>query len=223
MRTALALLLFVTTFAAQAASYQWKSDHHAISIDVVPITGGDQFNVTIVDVATGATLASPHLVAASGTQAEWTDDTGERRIHLVLRATGQDLIATAELSKGDTMEERIQTTWSTGPRHVMDLSSDLRVSGDVKAPRLIHRVEPVYPEEARKARITGVVIVKAVITREGKVKDAVVLKPVPMLNDAALAAVKQWTFEPGTLNGQPVDVVFDLAVNFSLTPKPADH
>ncbi len=89
----------------------------------------------------------------------------------------------------------------------------LRVGGDVKAPLLLERVEPVRTPEAAAARISGIVILEAVIDRTGHVTSANVLKPLPFgLDKAAVDAVKQWIFRPGTLNGQPVTVLFNLTV-----------
>ncbi len=93
----------------------------------------------------------------------------------------------------------------------------LRVGGDVKAPIIVNKVEPVYPEVARKARISGIVIVECTINKNGDVTDVHVLKPLPFgLDQAAADAVRRWKFKPGTLNGQPVDVLFNLTVNFKL-------
>ena len=93
----------------------------------------------------------------------------------------------------------------------------MRVGGDVKAPVTISRVEPTYPEVARKARVQGLVIVECVIDKNGTVRDVKVLKPLPFgLDQAAADAVKRWRFKPGTLNGQPVDVIFNLTVTFKL-------
>ena len=93
----------------------------------------------------------------------------------------------------------------------------LHVGGDVKAPVAITRVEPEYTELARKARIEGIVIIEAIIDPSGNVTDARVLKPLPLgLDQAALDAVKRWKFKPGTLNGQPVPVIYNLTVNFRL-------
>jgi protein TonB len=79
---------------------------------------------------------------------------------------------------------------------------------------VIRRVEPVIPETARKARVAGIVILETLIDKEGRVADAKVLKGLPFgLDEAALEAGKQWTFRPGTLNGEPVDVIFHLTVN----------
>ena len=103
----------------------------------------------------------------------------------------------------------------------------LRVGGDVQAPVVIENVEPSYTEEARKAGISGIVIIQALIGRDGLVKDASVLKPLPFgLDQAAVDAVKQWKFKPGMLAGKPVDVVFNLPVNFRLdkpAPDPEPH
>ena len=93
----------------------------------------------------------------------------------------------------------------------------VRVGGDVQAPVAINRIEPQYTELARKARIEGVVIIEAIIDRNGNVTDARVLKPLPLgLDQSALEAVKRWKFRPGTLNGQPVPVIYNLTVIFRL-------
>jgi TonB family protein len=95
----------------------------------------------------------------------------------------------------------------------------LRVGGDVKAPTKEKSVPPVYPELARKARIQGVVIIEAVIDREGNVVRAKVLRSPGAhfgFDQAAIDAVKQWKFKPGTQNGKPVDVIFTLTVIFKL-------
>jgi TonB family protein len=98
-----------------------------------------------------------------------------------------------------------------------------RVGGDVKAPLAIHRVEPLYPEEALRARISGIVILETTIDHTGVVKEVTVLKPLPFgLSEAAVDAVKQWTYKPGTLNGEAVDVIFNLTINFRLDKKESD-
>jgi len=93
----------------------------------------------------------------------------------------------------------------------------LRVGGDVKAPVVIKRVEPTYNELARHAKTQGVVVIEAVIDKDGNVDKVKVIKGLPMgLSEAAEAAVRGWKFKPGTLNGEPVDVIFNLTVNFTL-------
>jgi protein TonB len=93
----------------------------------------------------------------------------------------------------------------------------LRVGGDVKAPQLVNRVEPSYPEAARKARMEGVVILEAIITANGNVEEVKVLKSVnPLLDAAATRAVSQWKYRPATLNGRAVRVYLTVTVTFNL-------
>jgi protein TonB len=93
----------------------------------------------------------------------------------------------------------------------------MRVGGDVKAPIVDNRAQPDYTETARKARIAGVVIVEAIIDKNGNVDDVKVVKGLPMgLADEAVKAVKKWKFKPGTHNGQAVATIFNLTVNFKL-------
>lgn len=93
----------------------------------------------------------------------------------------------------------------------------VRVGGNVLAPTAVLRIEPEYTEVARRARIQGMVIIEAVIDRQGNVTDARIIKGLPMgLDQEALRAIKRWKFKPGTLNGQPVPVYFNLSVNFRL-------
>ena len=93
----------------------------------------------------------------------------------------------------------------------------LRVGGDVKAPQLQQKVEPSYPEAARKARMEGVVILEAIITASGSVEEVKVLKSVnPLLDASAVRAVQQWRYRPATLNGRAVRVYLTVTVTFNL-------
>jgi periplasmic protein TonB len=98
------------------------------------------------------------------------------------------------------------------------LGSAMRVGmGQVKEPKRIRYVSPIYPEEARRARIEGVVILDMVVDRNGNVGDVRVLRPLAHgLTEAAIAAVKQWVYEPSTVDGTAVDVVFTVTVRFGL-------
>jgi TonB family protein len=92
----------------------------------------------------------------------------------------------------------------------------VRVGGKIRPPTKTKNVTPVYPAAAKAAGVQGVVIIEAVIGADGKVADAKVLRSVPDLDGAAVAAVKQWEFTPTLLNGKPVPVVMTVTVNFKL-------
>jgi TonB family protein len=100
------------------------------------------------------------------------------------------------------------------PQESLNAAGALRVGGDVKAPVTTRRVPVVYTEAAKKNFTKGIVIFDAVIGEDGKVRDAIVTKALPDgLSEAALHALRQWEFRPGTQNGKPVAVIFTVIVN----------
>ena len=92
----------------------------------------------------------------------------------------------------------------------------VRAVGDIKPPWLIKEVAPIYPEEARKAGVEGIVILEAKADEQGNVVDARVLRSVPPLDQAALDAVRQWKYKPMIVGGKPRKVVFTVTVRFAL-------
>ncbi|MEL7060159.1 MAG: energy transducer TonB [Acidobacteriota bacterium] len=103
------------------------------------------------------------------------------------------------------------------PPAVPEPTGPLQVGGNVKKPEKISTPQPRYTEIARKARIQGVVIVQAIINKQGDVTNVKVLKGLPMgLDQEAVKAIKSWKFKPATLNGKPVEVYYNLTVNFRL-------
>jgi protein TonB len=90
-----------------------------------------------------------------------------------------------------------------------------RVSA-LQTPRKIRDMAPRYPAIAQASRVEGVVILEAVIAEDGSVQDVRVLRSKPLLDDAAVEAVRQWRFTPTLLGGQPVPVVMTVTVSFSL-------
>ena len=92
----------------------------------------------------------------------------------------------------------------------------LRVGGKIKEPKKVKHVDPVYPELAKRAHVRGLVILECRIDAAGRVTDARVLRGIPMLNEAAIEAVKQWVYMPTLLDGQPFPVVMTITVTFAL-------
>jgi len=86
----------------------------------------------------------------------------------------------------------------------------------IDPPKKIKHVDPVYPAAAQQAGVHGDVVIKATITTDGKVSDPTVVTSIPLLDDAALAAVRQWEYSPTIVDGVPVSVVMTVTVHFSL-------
>lgn len=94
----------------------------------------------------------------------------------------------------------------------------VRVGGMVKEPRLVKLVPPVYPRLARNARITGTVVLEAIVTEEGKVAEIKVISGHPLLVQAAIDCVKEWEYEPTLLNGVPTPIILTAKVHFKTAP-----
>jgi TonB family protein len=96
-------------------------------------------------------------------------------------------------------------------------SAPLRILGDMMSkPKIIKQVDPIYPEDAIIAKVEGIVIIEATTDEQGKVIDAKILRSVPLLDKAALAAVKQWIYEPYIYAGKPRPIIFTVTVRFNL-------
>ena len=97
--------------------------------------------------------------------------------------------------------------------------SRIRVGGNVQQTKLVHQVTPIYPERAQAQGIQGVVLLEAVILKDGSIGAMRVLNKLadPDLVTSAVEAVKNWRYEPTLLNGQPIEVVTTITVNFRLS------
>ena len=92
----------------------------------------------------------------------------------------------------------------------------IRVGGNVQQAKLLNQPKPVYPPLAKQARIQGTVRFNAIIGRDGAIANLQVVSGHPLLVPSALEAVRQWKYQPTLLNGEPVEVVTQIDVNFTL-------
>ncbi|HVT56798.1 MAG TPA: energy transducer TonB [Thermoanaerobaculia bacterium] len=163
-----------------------------------------------VETALRAIAADPHGEAGGG---------GRSTICRARRAGYTDELA----RRGAPAADQTNTA-NTAPER----EETYRVGEGVQRPTRIYSPAPLYPAMARKARLQGVVIVEGVIDTHGCVADEKVLKGLPMgLDEATVAAVQGWVFEPATLDGKPVRVYYTLTINFQMAPdanlpRPAD-
>ncbi len=96
--------------------------------------------------------------------------------------------------------------------------SRIRIGGNVQAMNLVTKVTPAYPPEAKQARVQGAVRLQAMISKDGKVAELELISGDPLLVPSATEAVKQWVYKPTLLNGQPVEVITQIDVNYTLRP-----
>jgi len=132
------------------------------------------------------------------TRAQWTQLQNSQGMVLTLRTAriaGQDLLnPTPNAVSGETPS---------------------RVGANVAQKNLVSSVDPTYPPLAKAARIEGNVLLQVVISKEGAVTDIKVVSGHPLLNDAAMDAVRQWRYKPVLLNGQPISVITTVTLKFA--------
>jgi protein TonB len=96
-------------------------------------------------------------------------------------------------------------------------TAPIHVGGDVEAAKLISAPKPVYPTIARATRTQGTVKIQATIARDGSIRNLQLISGPPLLVAVALEAVGRWHYQPTLLNGEPVEVITEIAVNFTLS------
>ncbi|HUL33308.1 MAG TPA: energy transducer TonB [Candidatus Eisenbacteria bacterium] len=102
------------------------------------------------------------------------------------------------------------------PKPPAEARGPYRVGGNIQAPVLIHRSQPIYPPLARMARVQGDVVIECVIDKQGDVTQMHVVSGHPLLVQAAMQAVSEWKYSPTLLNGSPVSVEMEVTVQFRM-------
>jgi protein TonB len=125
--------------------------------------------------------------------------------------------ADATSSQSTTVTPPRPTALQAGAAAGLDGLQPVRVGGGVRAPTQIRKVQPVYPPIALSARVQGIVILEATIGVDGRVADAKILRSVPLLDQAAIDAVRQWEYTPTLLNGTAVPVIMTVTQTFNLS------
>ena len=96
-------------------------------------------------------------------------------------------------------------------------ATPLKVGGKIQSAKLIRHPAPAYPAIAKMARVQGDVILQAVIAKDGSIRDLKLQSAAsPLLVNAAMDAVKRWLYQPTLLNGEPVEVLTEITITFSL-------
>lgn len=92
----------------------------------------------------------------------------------------------------------------------------VRVGGNIVAPKPIKKISPDYPELAKAARLSAILILEAHVDTHGVVKSVAVLRGHPLFDEAAVEAVKQWRYRPLLLNGEPTEFIISVTMSFNL-------
>jgi TonB family protein len=210
----LSTILLVLAFAAACGSNRPTADIEAAR------AAGDK-----AEAANAGRYAAPSMAAAESAQsaldaelaaqeAKWMKSYDRtRELAAAARSAGEKAAADAVAGR-ERAEASARAAAAKAEAARATQASAVRVGGDVRPPVKIKDVAPVYPPVAKSARVGGTVQVELTVDPNGKVADARVLKSVPLLDHAALEAVKQWEYTPTRVKGVAVPVLVNVGINF---------
>ena len=218
MRTTVRFLAMTLALAITAAGCATPPsadiDAAKAAVDKAVTDGAGQYAADAVKAAQDARAAlDAELLAQDGKWFKSYDKA--RELAAAAKAAGDraaaDAVAAKEQAEAVAAKEKAEAEALEKAK-----TAAVRVGGKIKPPTKTKNVTPVYPAAAKSAKVAGMVIIEATIGANGKVIHAKVLRSVPMLDEAALDAVRQWEFTPTLLNGAPVPIVMTVTVNFKL-------
>ena len=182
------------------------------AVDRAAADRAGQYAAVSLKVAQDARAAlDAELKAQEGKWFKSYDKTKE--LAIAAKAAGDK--AAADAVAGKEKAEAVTKEKADAAARAKARMAPLRIGGKIHAPTKIKDVKPVYPAIAQSARVAGPVTIEATIGLDGKVVDAKVVRSIPMLDQAALDAVRQWEYTPTLLNGVPVPVLVTITINFT--------
>jgi TonB family protein len=183
------------------------------AVDKAVTAGADQYAANSLKAAQEASAALDTELAAQ--QGKWFKSYEKtRELAAAAKAAGDKAAADAVAAKAEADAAAAKAAADAAAARARPKVTPIRVGGNIKPPVKIKDVKPVYPDMAQSAHVAGAVIVEATIGEDGKVIDAKILRSIPMLDKAALDAVRQWEYTPTLLNGVPVPVVLTVTITF---------
>lgn len=159
---------------------------------------------------------------------EWNAETRQKANQAVNAFDEHLIIRTASMSQGSSGSEINLVITVAGIQPAAPIAAAaiaaakapvagrITVGGNVQAAMIVTKVPPIYPDLAKRARVSGVVQLSAVIAKDGTVQQLNVVSGPPLLIQAALDAVKQWVYQPTMVGGSPVEVETTIDINFTL-------
>jgi protein TonB len=206
---ALGVALTLTGCAAPPAA---EVDAAKAAVDKAATDGADQYAAESLKAAREARTALDAELTVQ--DAKWFKSYDRaKELAVATKAAGDKAAADALAAKREAEAVEAKAIADAEARAKAKAAA-IRVGGKIEPPIKMNDVQPVYPAIALNAGVTGAVIIEATIGADGRVIDAKVLRSVPLLDQAALDAVRQWEYKPTFLNGVAVPVVMTVTINF---------
>ena len=207
---ALGLAITVTGCASPPAA---DMDAATAAVDKAAADRADQYAAESLKAAQDARAAMD--VELKAQEGKWFKSYGKtKELAVAAKAAGDKAAADAVAGKERAEALAIKEKADADAARAKARAAAVRVGGRIMEPKKLKDVAPVYPPIAQSAGVTGVVTIEATIGADGKVVDAVVVRSIPLLDQAALDAVRQWEYIPTLLNGVPVPIVMTVTITF---------
>jgi TonB family protein len=207
----LGLAIFVTGCGAPPNA---DVDAAKTAVDKAATEGADRYAPESLKSAQTARAALDAELSAQ--QGKWVKSYDKaKELAVAAKAAGDKAAADTVAAKAKADATAAKARADAAAAKARAKMAPVRVGGQIKPPTKVKDVKPVYPAIAQSARVTGSVTIEATIGEDGKVSDAKIVRSVPLLDQAALDAVRQWEYMPTLLNGVPVPVVTTITINFT--------
>lgn len=174
----------------------------------------------------GASARTPHAIGMFDTTTFerrvmrlTKQQTKNSRVRRIASAAACTVLGIGMCATGLALSVHVDAIAASDDQGAPQTKGTISVSPEKMESKIVHKVNPVYPPEAKKARIQGKVVLDAVISKTGEMEHVDVVSGPKELQQSALDAVRQWTYKPYLLNGEPVEVRTTIHVNYTLAEK----
>jgi TonB family protein len=209
---AAALGLAITAIGCGGSPPTPDVDSARAAVDKAASAGAGQYAADSLKAAEGARAAlDAELKAQDSNWMKSYDKTKD--LAAAAKAAGDK--ASADALAGKEKADALAAKQRTEAARAKAKAAAVKVGGRIKPPTKIKDVQPLYPEIAKSAHISGAVVIEATIGADGKVIDTKVVRSIPLLDQAAVDAVRQWEYTPTLLNDAPVPVLMTVTINFA--------
>jgi TonB family protein len=211
--SAIALGLVLLSTAALADSL--RSDKHFVKIDVQPSGNSRHYDVQVLDAESRTGIAQLKVATKGDTPADSETTAGGTRYKVRIEPHGAAYMIAFTADDGTEVIDTMRGGFTTAAKSKPVPARAVRAGREINVPAVLRRVAPVYTEEAKAAGAVGAVVVELLIDKSGFVREATVVQPMGHgLSESAVDAVKQWQFAPAMHEGVPVEVSYEVTIDF---------
>jgi TonB family protein len=215
MRRISAIAIVLALFSTAAFADSLRSDKHFIKIDIQPAGNSRHYDIQVFDAESRSGITRLKVMTKGDTPAEGETSAGSTRYKVRIEPHGVAYLIAFTADDGAEVIDTMRGGFTTAAKSKPVPARAVRAGREINVPAVIRRVAALYTEEAKAAGAAGSVVVELLIDKSGFVREATVVQPMGHgLSESAVEAVKQWQFAPALYEGVPVEVAYEVAIDF---------